>query len=157
MVVETRVRETDIHKVEKNQKVAVRVEAYPDLKLTGAVTLVGTLAQEEKERRGAKFFGVTVQVNESEPRLRPGMTARVEIQVEERPRALYVPLEAVFERGGRTVAYVASGGRPRMREVVLGPSNQDFVVVERGLRKDERVCLRDPDAPPSDFGGLTSH
>ena len=75
MVVETSVRETDIHKIERNQSVAVRVQAYPDLKLTGQVTLVGTLAQEEQERRGAKFFGVTVQVNESEPRLRPGMTA----------------------------------------------------------------------------------
>src|SRR5215510_10569148 len=48
MVVESKVRETDIHKVEKNQRVSIRVEAYPDLRLTGAVTLVGTLAQEEK-------------------------------------------------------------------------------------------------------------
>ena len=59
MVVETKVRETDIHKVERNQKVGVRVEAYPDLRLTGAVVRVGTLAQEEKDRRGAKFFSVT--------------------------------------------------------------------------------------------------
>ena len=44
-------------------------------------TLVGTLAQEERDRRGAKFFGVTVQVDGTEPRLRPGMTARVEIRV----------------------------------------------------------------------------
>ena len=154
MVVETKVRETDIHKVERNQAVTVRVEAYPDLRLTGAVTLVGTLAQEERERRGVKFFGVTIQVNESEPRLRPGMTARVEIQVEERKDALHVPLEAVFEKDGRPVVYVA-GGRPRPRDVVLGPSNQDFVVIEKGLAPEERVYLRDPDAPPSDFGGLT--
>src|SRR5215510_3233767 len=46
MVVETKVRETDIHKVERNQKVSVRVQAYPDLALSGQVTLVGTLAQE---------------------------------------------------------------------------------------------------------------
>ena len=72
MVVETKVRETDIHKVEQNQKVAVRVQAYPDLKLTGQVTLVGTLAQEEKERRGTKFFGVTVQVE----RVRAAAAAR---------------------------------------------------------------------------------
>ena len=156
MVVETRVRETDIHKVERTQKVAVRVEAYPDLVLTGEVTLVGTLAQEEKERRGTKFFGVTVQIRESDPRLRPGMTARVEIRVEERPRAVYVPLEAVFEKEGRTVCYVRQRGGPRVREVVLGPSNQDFVVVDKGLRAGERVLLRDPDAPPTDFGGLTS-
>jgi HlyD family secretion protein len=152
MVVETKVRETDIHKVERNQKVTVRVEAYPDLRLSGAVVLVGTLAQEEKERRGAKFFSVAVQVNESEPRLRPGMTARVEIEVEERQKALYVPLEAVFEREGRSVVYPA-GRRPRPREVVLGPSNADFVVVERGLSRGERVLLRDPEAAAPDFSG----
>ena len=143
MEVETRVRETDVHKVERNQKVLVRVEAYPDLRLTGTVTLVGTLAQEEKERRGTKFFSVRVQVNESEPRLRPGMTARVEIEVEERKQALFVPLEAVFERDGRSVVY-PEGRRPRAREVVVGPSNADFVVIEKGLARGERVLLRDP-------------
>jgi len=152
MVVETKVRETDIHKVERNQKVTVRVDAYPDLRLTGAVTLVGTLAQEEKERRGAKYFSVTVQVNESEPRLRPGMTARVDIEVEERAKALFVPIEAVFEREGRSVVYVA-GRRPRPREVVLGPSNADFVVVEKGLAPGDRVLLRDPEASVPDFSG----
>jgi HlyD family secretion protein len=156
MVVETRVRETDIHKVERNQEVAVRVQAYPDLKLTGTVTLVGTLAQEERERRGVKFFGVTIQVNESEPRLRPGMTASVEIQVERREQALRVPLEAVFERDGRHVCYVATRRGLVAREVVLGPSNRDFVVIEKGLRRGERVALRDPAAPPSDFGSLTA-
>jgi HlyD family secretion protein len=152
MVVETKVRETDIHKVERNQKVSVRVQAYPDLVLTGQVTLVGTLAQEEKERRGTKFFGVTVQVAEEDKRLRPGMSARVEIQVEERPRALFVPLEAVFEKDGRQVCYVWQRGGFRARPVVLGPSNRDFVVIVKGLEKGDRVALRDPGAPPSDFG-----
>jgi HlyD family secretion protein len=156
VVVETKVRETDIHKVEQNQRVDIRVQAYPDLKLSGQVTLVGTLAQEEKDRRGAKFFGVTVQVNQSEPRLRPGMTAAVEIQVEERKSALSVPVEAVFEKDGHQVCYVAGRRGLVPREVVLGPSNRDFVVVEKGLRRGERVALRDPGAPPSDFGSLTS-
>jgi HlyD family secretion protein len=156
MVVETTIRETDIHKVEQKQRVSVRVEAYPALRLTGKVTLVGTLAQEEKDRRGAKFFGVTVELNESDPRLRPGMTAEVEIQVEERPSALFVPLEAVFEKDGRHVVYVAAGRRVRERDVVLGPSNSDHVVIEKGLERGERVCLRDPGAPPSDFGALAA-
>jgi len=156
MVVETRVRETDIHKVEKNQHVTVRVQAYPDLELTGKVTLVGTLAQEEKERRGVKFFGVTIQINESEPRLRPGMTSAIEIQVDRRDHALRVPLEAVFERDGRHLCYVATRRALVAREVVLGPSNRDFVVIEKGLRRGDRVALRDPSAAPSDFGSLTS-
>ncbi len=153
MVVETKVREVDIHKVERNQRVGIRVEAYPDLRLTGAVTLVGTLAQEERERRGTKYFSVTIQVNESEPRLRPGMTARVEIQVEERKNAVYVPLEAVFERDGRSLVYLP-GRRPRAREVVLGPSSADFVVIEGGLAPGERVLLRDPEAAAPELSGV---
>lgn len=156
MIVESRIRETDIHKVEKNQAVRVRVEAYPDLRLTGKVTLVGTLAQEEKERRGTKFFGVTIQINESEPRLRPGMTARVEIEVEERAKSLSVPLDSVFEKDGGHVCYVLRGRGVEARSVVIGPSNQDFVVIESGLRPGERVALRDPGAAPSDFGAQTS-
>jgi HlyD family secretion protein len=155
MVAETKVRETDIHKIGKNQKVSVRVQAYPDLALTGRVALVGTLAQEEKERRGTKFFGVTVQIDGSEPRLRPGMSATVEIEVEEKARALFVPLEAVFEKDGRHVCYVVQRGRLRERAVALGSANRDFVVIERGLEPGDRVALRDPAAPPSDFGSLT--
>jgi HlyD family secretion protein len=152
MVVETQIRETDIHKVERNQKVNVHVDAYPDLRLTGEVSLVGTLAREERERRGAKFFSVTVLVHESDPRLRPGMTARVEIEVEERDEALYVPLDAVFEKDGRRVVYLA-GHRTREREVVLGPSNDDFVVVESGLARGDRVLLRDPQEPSPHVSG----
>ena len=139
MVVETRVRETDIHKVERNQNVAVRVEAYPDLRLTGKVTLVGTLAQEERERRGSKFFSVTVQVDQSEPRLRPGMTARVQIEVEERAKALFVPLEAVFERDGRSLVYLA-GRRPLAARGGARP-------VERRLRGDREGPRARPARP----------
>ena len=77
-------------------------------------------------------------------------------QLSGRKDALRVPLEAVFEKEGRPIVYVARGRTPEPREVVLGPSNQDFVVIEKGLDKGERVFLRDPGAPPSDFGSLTS-
>jgi hypothetical protein len=65
-------------------------------------------------------------------------------------------VEAVFEKDGRSICYVLERGRLRPREVVLGPSNPDAVVVEKGLSKGDRVALRDPGAPPSDFGSLTS-
>ena len=70
--------------------------------------------------------------------------------MEERAKALFVPIEAVFEREGRTVVYPA-GRRPRPRAVSLGPSNADFVVVEKGLARGERVLLRDPEAALPDF------
>jgi multidrug efflux pump subunit AcrA (membrane-fusion protein) len=51
------------------------------------------------------------------------------------------------------VAYAVETGRIRPRPLVLGPSNQDFVVVDKGLSEGDRVCLRDPSSSPSDFGG----
>ena len=64
----------------------------------------------------------------------------------------YIALEAIFEREGRSVVYVA-GHRPRPREVVLGPSSADFVVIEKGLSRGERVLLRDPEAALPEFSG----
>jgi HlyD family secretion protein len=156
VVVETKVRETDVHKVDRNQSVDVRVDAYPELRLQGRVTLVGTLAQEERDRRGAKFFTVTVEVDDSDQRLRPGMTAQVEILAEQRAQALSVPLEAVFRKDGTAFCYVRERWALHRREVVLGPSNEHFVVIEKGLRPGERVSLRDPVAEAAQPAGSGS-
>ena len=144
MTVEARVRETDVHRVAQSQKVQIRVAAYPDLRLTGRVTLVGTLAQEDFARRSAKYFGITVEINERDEHLRPGMTATVEIQVERKEQALFVPIQAVFDREGKRVVYVRELGGFREREVVTGSVNRDFAVVEKGLKPGDRVALSDP-------------
>ncbi|MEO8360218.1 MAG: efflux RND transporter periplasmic adaptor subunit [Vicinamibacteria bacterium] len=144
MIVEARVRETDIHRVSESQKVLVRVSAYPDLLLTGRVSLVGTLAQDDIGRRAGKYFGITVEINEQDGRLRPGMTATVEIQVERRPQAIFVPIQAVFERDGKKAVYVRELGRFQKRLVVTGSVNRDFAVIEKGISAGDRVALSDP-------------
>jgi len=144
MTVEAKVRETDVHRVAQSQKVQVRVAAYPDLRLTGRVTLVGTLAQEDFARRGARYFGITVEINERDERLRPGMTATMDIQVERKEHALFVPIQAVFDREGKRVVYVRELGGFREREVETGSVNRDFALIEKGLKVDERVALSDP-------------
>ena len=153
MTVETQVRETDIYKVEKNQQVLISVDAYPELVLEGEVSFIGTLAQADEARRGGKYFTVTILVNKADPRLRPGMSARVELLVERLARALYVPLEAVFERGGKHYTYVMRGRSTEVQEVLVGSSNENHIVVEQGLEAGERVLLRDPNDEGRPLGG----
>ena len=131
MVVETKVRETDIHKIEQNQKVSVRVQAYPDLTLTGQVTLVGTLAQEEKERRGRSTSASPSSSTESEPRLRPGMSARVEIQVEEKARAALRAAGGGVREGRPARCATSAAGPPARAPGGPRPANRDFAVVAR--------------------------
>jgi HlyD family secretion protein len=153
MVVETQVRETDIYKVEKNQQVVIAVDAYPELKLRGRVDFIGTLAQEDEARRGGKYFTVSILVDQADPRLRPGMSSRVELLVEHLADAVYVPLEAVFERGGKHYCYVVRGGSTEAREVLVGPSNENHIVVEAGLEAGDRVLLGDPKDEGRPLGG----
>ncbi len=144
MTVDARVRETDVHKVANNQAVRVRVAAYPDLRLTGKVSLVGTLAEEDPARRTAKYFGITVDINERDDRLRPGMSATIEIQVERKDRAVFVPIQSVFERGGKRIVYRRTLAGFEATDVVTGSANRDFVVIESGLKAGDRVALSDP-------------
>jgi multidrug efflux pump subunit AcrA (membrane-fusion protein) len=85
-----------------------------------------------------------VEVNERDERLRPGMTATIEIQIERKVKALFVPIQAVFDREGKRVVYVRQFGGFREREVVTGSSNRDFAVIEKGLVAGDRVALSDP-------------
>ncbi len=152
MVVETQVRETDIYKVEKNQQVVISVDAYPELALEGEVSFIGTLAQKEEVLSG-KYFRVTILVRDVDPRLRPGMTARVELLVESIAKARFVPLESVFEKGGRHFCWVLRDDKPEVQEVLTGPSNENHIVIEAGLEPGERVLLRDPVEGGRPLGG----
>jgi len=145
--VETRVREIDLHKVASNQVVRVRVDAYPDLRLTASVVRVGVLAQEDAARTGTKFFALTVSLTSADARLRTGMTARVEIEVSSQPRAIAVPVQALFEQDGVRYVVVAPDGRPERRPVVVTAENESLAAIAAGVAAGDIVLLVDPTAP----------
>ena len=76
--------------------------------------------------------------------LRPGLLADVEIFVERIPNAIYVPVQAVFEREGKTLVYIRSGGRFEPRPVKLARRSESAMVIQEGLKPDEIVALSDP-------------
>ena len=145
MLVETQVREVDIHYVRLDQEVEVQVDAYPDKQYRGKVHLIGSLAKtDNNQRAGSKYFQVQVLLDESDPRLRPGMTTRVEILVNSFANALYVPLEGVFEKDGEKRCYVVKGRDSEERSVQTGAFNDDFILIEEGLEQGEQIYLHDP-------------
>ncbi len=145
MMVETNVREVDIHKVALGQQAQIRIDAYPDAAYTGTVHLIGSLATAEQNQPTAtKYFQVHIALTESDARLRPGMTARVEILIERFEQVLYVPLEGVFEKAGQKVCYVVQGKQAEERPVKVGKFNRDFIIIEEGLVERDQIYLQDP-------------
>lgn len=79
--------------------------------------------------------------------LTPGMFARVWLPLRSTAgQRLYVPATAVVRRAEMTGLYViGQNGRPMLRQVRLGPSQDDLVEVLSGVASGERIAL-DPQA-----------
>jgi len=90
-----------------------------------------------------------VKIEEQDPRLKPGLTATLDIITDQQADVLAIPLAAVVVRGREHVVFVANAGTLTERKVVLGPSNEQSVIVAKGLRPGEQVALVPPPAGPS--------
>lgn len=86
------VDETDIGKVDFNQKVAVIADAFPEERFIGKVLRIAPLGQVDQN---ITVFQVTSQVNNSQSLLKAGMNVTVEIIAQDLKDVLLVPNEAV--------------------------------------------------------------
>ena len=146
LIVQTRVREIDLHRVSASQRVVVSVDAYPDLRLQAQVGLIGALAIEDPGRAGARFFPVTIRLAAGDARLRTGMTARVDIEVSSQPNAILVPIAALIEAGGVTRCRVVTRNGVDERDVDVSGRNEIVAAIRRGLAPGERVLTADSPA-----------
>jgi HlyD family secretion protein len=137
----TYVNEIDISKVKVNQEVRIGVDAFPDKKFTGKVIEVANIGQ-QLPNSNAKVFEVSIEVNEFDSILRPAMTTKNEILTASLDSVLFIPLDCVQSNDSMSYVY---GGKNR-KQVILGPSNENEVIVKAGLEKEENIFL----VPPSD-------
>lgn len=139
LIVETRVREIDLHRVASSQRVSVRVDAYPGLAIDGTIDVVGALAQPDPASAGTKYFPLSIRLDRPDPRLRSGMTAQVRIDTAAIPSVIVVPLEAVFEDDQGTYCLVADGSGFARRAVDVWSRSDTHAAIKSGLSPGARV------------------
>ena len=142
MIVKTTVNEVDIRRVETGQQASMTLDALPGTVYHGVITYIGTLAH-RNEGTDTKVFDVEISVDNTDERIKPGMTAQCSIITEKLADQLYIPLDSVFEKEETTVVYVKDGGFTQ-RVVKVGKKNKDFIIIEDGLEEGDQVALRDP-------------
>ena len=136
----TYVNEIDISKIKKGQSVRIGVDAFPEKAYTGIITEVSNVGEQLKNA-DAKVFEVIVRVSESDPILRPAMTTSNKIVTATYKDTLFVPLEALF--GNDTLMYVCRTNGTR-QVVVPGEMNENFRIIEQGLKEGEEIYLSLP-------------
>jgi HlyD family secretion protein len=153
MSVNVKIHESYIKKIKVGQKVRITVDAYPDQRLTGEVTVVGLLPDSQNRwlNPDLKVYLTTVTIAGTNTWLKPGMSAKVEILVDHLDDVVYVPVQSIVAGNGRQYCFVAGGfNKPERREVQVGEFNDEFIEVQKGLKDGERVLLNPPEIPDSE-------
>ncbi|WP_052445829.1 efflux RND transporter periplasmic adaptor subunit [Geoalkalibacter ferrihydriticus] len=89
-----------------------------------------------------RTYRAKVVVDNADGSLRPGMILRVRFLRQAFPEAVAVPLYALVERDGKTLAYVEEQGVARRRFLTTGSIIGDRVVIQDGLVAGERLIVR---------------
>ncbi|MCS7182742.1 MAG: efflux RND transporter periplasmic adaptor subunit [Thermoanaerobaculum sp.] len=151
LVAEVEVPERDVVQLALGQQADVRVDALPDESFAGRVV---EIASSGNKIGDVVKFKVKVALDVPDRRLKPEMTAKVEITTLRAENVLAVPQQAVQTRSldekgrevfgkatGREVevVYLLENGKAVRREVKTGVQDELFVEVREGLREGDLV------------------
>jgi hypothetical protein len=144
MMSKTYVNEVDVRKVKAGQVVEVGLDAYPDKRLTGVVTSVANVG-EQRPNSDAKVFEVSVEINGTDPTLRPSMTTSNKIIAKVINDAIFVPLESLHSQSDTiTYVFLKKGLDIIKKEVVVGETNANDAIITSGLTTDDKLYLSVP-------------
>jgi RND family efflux transporter MFP subunit len=141
MVVKATVSEVDAAKIDSSQEAVVSLDAVPGKTYRGEVRKKSTLARRKDPGSKINVFDVEIVLLEKDEQLKPGMSASCRIVIDQIPDVIKIPLEAVFEKEGRTVVYLEN---KREVEVQVGRRSDMEIEITSGLQGGEKVCLVDP-------------
>jgi len=131
--VDATVNEQDAGQVRVGQPVRIRLDALPDIPVTGRVAAVGTALQTKRDNP-IKVVDIRIEIDPVDAQLSPGMTAAARIEVSRVAQTLLVPVSFLYERDGVVFARVVGrGGRPEERAIRPGRRNGTRVEVLDGL------------------------
>jgi len=137
--------EVDVGRLQLGQPVSISVDAFPGDKMSGTIKRISPIVSGGKlETRTADVW---IYFKEKQPRIKPGMSADIEVLVATLQNVLSVPSQAVIEREGKKQVYIAEGAGlktgsksiAQLRPVDIGENNWSFTEITGGLKKGDYV------------------
>jgi len=134
MKLDFRVPETYLGKITREQPVRVRVDAYADELFQGRVYAVETTVDEK-----TRTVMLRARVPNLGTRLKPGMFARVSLELDSRSGVVVVPEQAINPRGDKYFLFRVVDGKADLLEVKLGARRPGEVEITKGVAAGEMV------------------
>lgn len=132
--VDFRLTESMLPYVAVGQKLNLDVDAYPGEKFTGEVYAI-----DPRVADATRSIGVRARLPNEHGRLRPGLFARVRLEIANKANAITVPEQAVFPNGDKLFVYAIEDGKAAVREVKLGMRLPGKAEITSGLKPGDIV------------------
>ena len=138
--VELSVSESDVIKLEPDQKAEIQVDALGNEKFGAVVKRVDEVGTESS---GVVTFKVYLVLEESSMMIRPAMTVQVEVITENKEGVLVVPDKAVKPyQGGKAVQVLSQKtGQIVYKPVEVGVEGEVYTEIVSGIKEGEEVVV----------------
>ena len=139
---DVQISEIDIPFVEIGQPVELVFDAYFEDTFTGDVAEIAPVGQ---NIQGIVEYTVRINMKDADERIKPGMTAAVNIVVDEKEDVLVLPNDAIVNIDGEDHVFVSRNGSYEDVLLTLG-SYSDYYseVIEADIEEGELVVLNPP-------------
>ena len=142
MQVKVFLNEVDQLKIRVGQEAQIVLDAYPDSVYHGRIRDLAPLGQLVVGEERLKGFVVYVDIEGSDEKLKPGMTAKVKIILERMEDVVYIPTGTVFEVDGQPTVFQYE--KTKSLDIEIGPRNDGYIVVEQGLNPGMKLSWQAP-------------
>src|SRR4249919_2231275 len=134
--IELRAPEVAMASLAVGQKVLFGVDASPDERFTASVVAISPIVD-----LGGRSVALRARFDNPDNRLRPGMSARVRIELDDNAKALLVPEQAIVPMGEQKNVYTVVQGKAKLVAVTLGMRRPGLVEVTSGVKDGDEVIV----------------
>jgi HlyD family secretion protein len=148
LYLDVQISEIDIPQVSVGQAVELVFDAYFETTFNGEVVEIAPVGQ---SAQGVVEYNVRISMENADERIKPGMTASVNIVVDQKADIFVVPNDAIVSIDGQETVYVRRNGSFEAVPVNLG-SYSDYYseVIEADIEEGEMLVLN----PPRELTGV---
>jgi membrane fusion protein (multidrug efflux system) len=129
-----RIPESYIGKLKAGQPVKVLVDAYRDQVFSGSVYAIEPGVDDQ-----TRTIVLRARVANAQMKLRPGMFARVQVELGVREKAVWIPEAAIVPRGQDSYVFQVVGGKAALMKVQTGARRVGEVEIVKGIGAGDLV------------------
>jgi membrane fusion protein (multidrug efflux system) len=129
-----RVPEAFLARLRVGQQVKTQVDAYPGESFGGSIFAIEPAVDE-----ATRTVQVRARIANPSLKLRPGMFGRVQLQLEVRSNAVWIPEQAIVPRGQDSYVFRVAAGKAELVKVQTGTRRVGEVEIRSGLAAGDLV------------------